>query len=180
MYPWVTPGVSNCITETSTEYIEYFEDLKSYGHKKDRIGEDCYRVSRRQKGDDKQKKVKGVKYGTAELLRKAGRCKFNIAGRGKPFCAFEQSFFCAKKINPKETILYEKVRVDKMKEDGKEKDGKPKYFYLKLGVKFSARKANMCERMWRPLPYTCSVKKITLPIVTRAISCGEYDGGKGR
>merc|ERR1712166_1329289 len=174
MYPWVTPGVSQCSPDTATDFIDYFEDLKLYGHAKDKIGEDCYRVSRR-KGTSKGH---SIGKGTAEALRKAGRCKFNIAG--KKFCAFEQSFFCAKKITTKETEVYEKVRVDKMKRDGKEKDGKPKYFYLKLGVTFSARKANMCERMWRHLPYTCSVKKITLPIVTRAISCGEYDGGKGR
>merc|ERR1712166_647492 len=39
------------------------------------------------------------------------------------------------------------------------------------------RKANMCERMWRHLPYTCTVYKITTPVVAVVKGCEAYDGG---
>jgi len=184
MYPWVTPGVSNCAPEAATKYpaddfIKYFEALKTdHGHVKDKIGADCYKISRR--------KVKGIS--TAEKLHKAGRCKFNIAGRCKMdgktvnpcrYCVTEDSFFCAK-ATTKTTEVYEKVRVDKMKNKGRGKDkrkDKSKYFFVKLDVTFSTRKANMCERMWRHLPYTCSVYKVTDPPKVVVKSCSAYDGG---
>merc|ERR1712166_1385741 len=87
MYPWVTPRVSQCSPDTAADFINYFEDLKLYANKKDKIGDNCYMISRRQNGDSgelcppnkkqkhcphKQKKAKkanGIKYGVAELLR---------------------------------------------------------------------------------------------------------------
>merc|ERR1712166_687550 len=101
------------------------------------------------------------------------------------FCAFEQSFFCAKTYEmggpkAKTTIVSERVEVVKLHKTGSKKgvqDGKGKYFKLKIELKMKMRKANMCERIWRHLPYTCSVKKITTPVEVIVKGCEAYDGG---
>merc|ERR1712166_1114156 len=167
MHPWVTPGVSNCSPDTKTpagDFIKYFEALKLHAHDDDKIGTDCYKIGRKEKNG----------LSTAEALRNAGRCKFNIAG--KKWCLTEQSFFCAKAY-ALTTTVYDKIRVDKMKKDGKRK-GKSKYFYLQIQLTMKMKKANMCERMWRHLPYTCSVQKMTEPILVVVKSCKTYDGGR--
>merc|ERR1712166_840613 len=119
MYPWVTPGVSNCAPKSKKpagDFVKYFEDLKAYTDPKDKIGKDCYMIGRKEKN--------GIS--TAEALRKAGRCKFNIAG--KKWCVTEQSFFCAK-TDDMTTTVYETVRVDKVNKNGRKR--KSNYSTLK-------------------------------------------------
>merc|ERR1712166_326560 len=173
MHPWVKPGVSNCSPDTPTNFINYYEDLATYVDKKDKIGDECYKISRRKITKD------GTQFqdGTAQLLHEAGRCKFNIAG--KNFCVeLGDPFFCAKTY-AQPTTVWDKIRVDKMKSNGKEKN-KSKYFYLEIQLTMKLRKANMCERMWRHLPYTCSVKKMTEPIVVVVKNCKAYDLNSGK
>merc|ERR1712166_356051 len=137
MYPWVTPGISNCSPDTPTNFINYYKDLATYVDKKDKI-------SRRKITKD------GTTYedGTAELLHKAGRCKFNIDVPWKKtkFCVeLGQPFFCAKKY-ASTTTVYETIRVDKMKKKGRgkgKKKDKSKYFTLKISLTMKMRKANM-------------------------------------
>merc|ERR1712166_24087 len=136
MYPWVKPGISNCSPDTPTNFINYYEDLKNYAHYKDQIGEvtagkaEGYKISRKQKGGKQTAKLpKGTRFGTAELLHEAGRCKFNIdvPWKRKSFCVEQgQPFFCAKKY-AETTTVYETVRVDKMKKNGKQKVKKFKF-----------------------------------------------------
>merc|ERR1712166_1444950 len=114
-------------------------------------------------------------------MGEAGRCKFNInvPWKKKNFCVEHgEPFFCAKKY-AQTTTVYEKVRVDKMKNNGKEKKRRngSKYFTLKISLTMKMGKANMCERMWRHLPYTCSVKKMTEPILVVVEGCEAYTGG---
>jgi len=113
------------------------------------------------------------------LTCRGRRPRIFVLNRGNPF-------FCAKKY-AETTIVYETVRVDKMKKDGsgwrvvnkkQDKEKGSKYFYLKIQLTMKMKKANMCERMWRHLPYTCSVKKMTEPILVVVKSCKTYDGGR--
>jgi len=79
-----------------------------------------------------------------------------------------------------DTIVYETVKVMAVHETGALKGAKlnhdqaETYMKLKIQLKSKMRKANMCERMWRHLPYTCSVKKMTEPIEVKVISCQKY------
>merc|ERR1712166_341869 len=150
MYPWVKPGISNCSPDTPENFINYYEDLKSYAHTEDRVGKDCFTISRR--NTDKSKKVQfkdkkgknqSIKEGTAQLLHQAGRDKVNKEG----------------------------IKL-------KSRRRSSRYSTLKIQLTMKMKKANMCERMWRHLPYTCSVKKMTKPIVAVVKGCTTYDGGR--